>query len=230
MKTCPVCLIEKPLTDFYPRKGRRDGVQWECKVCCAVRDAAYRKANPERVRAYTATWCKANPERMKATQAAWNAANPGRRAATTAAWAKANPERGKARSAAWNVANPERRDANNAAYRKNNPERINAAVAAWAKANPDRRCINEHNRRAMKRASGGKLSPDLAAKLFKQQKGKCPCCGKPLGKDYHLDHIMPLALGGANVDSNIQLLRAKCNRQKHTTHPIDFMQSRGFLL
>jgi 5-methylcytosine-specific restriction endonuclease McrA len=45
-----------------------------------------------------------------------------------------------------------------------------------------------------------------------------------------MDHIIPLALGGANTDDNIQLLRATCNLQKHTKHPIDFMQQRGYLL
>lgn len=73
-------------------------------------------------------------------------------------------------------------------------------------------------------------SKGLAERLFRLQRGKCACCKKPLGSDYHLDHIMPLALGGVNEDSNIQLLRAKCNMQKHTVHPVEFMQQRGFLL
>jgi 5-methylcytosine-specific restriction endonuclease McrA len=79
-------------------------------------------------------------------------------------------------------------------------------------------------------ASGGKLSPDLAERLYELQGGKCACCGKPLGEKYHLDHIMPLALGGANTDDNMQLLTARCNIQKSAKHPIDFMQERGFLL
>lgn len=86
------------------------------------------------------------------------------------------------------------------------------------------------NRRSRKLANGGVLSVGLAAKLFKLQKGKCACCKKPLGSAYHMDHIMPLALGGSNADDNMQLLRARCNQQKSAKHPIDFMQQRGFLL
>lgn len=74
------------------------------------------------------------------------------------------------------------------------------------------------------------MSSGLAIRLYKLQRGKCACCGLPLGDDYHLDHIMPLALGGTNTDDNIQLLRAKCNMQKSAKHPVDFMQQRGFLL
>ena len=90
--------------------------------------------------------------------------------------------------------------------------------------------INEHNRRAKKRDDGGKLSVGLTEKLFKLQGGKCACCRKSLGKDYHLDHIMPIALGGVNEDWNMQLLTQFCNLQKHAAHPVDFMQSRGLLL
>lgn len=49
-------------------------------------------------------------------------------------------------------------------------------------------------------------------------------------KTCHLDHIVPVAMGGPNIDENIQLLRQRCNNQKHSKHPVDFMQQRGFLL
>ena len=41
---------------------------------------------------------------------------------------------------------------------------------------------------------------------------------------------MPIALGGKNVDDNVQLLCAACNLSKQAKHPVDFMQQRGFLL
>lgn len=133
-------------------------------------------------------------------------------------------------SAAYIAANREKCRAASAAYRAANPDKVRAAKAAYAAANPDKRCICAHNRRAKERANGGKLSPDLSAKLFKLQKGKCACCGLSLGDNFHLDHIMPIALGGVNEDWNIQLLRSHCNNQKYTKHPVDFMQMRGFLL
>lgn len=47
---------------------------------------------------------------------------------------------------------------------------------------------------------------------------------------YPVELFIPLWMGGANTDENMQLLRAVCNMQKSAKHPIDFMQSRGFLL
>ncbi len=116
-----------------------------------------------------------------------------------------------------------------ARWQRENPGKANAKSAKWRIAHPEIRRTYHQNRRARKRASGGVISPDLAERLFKLQRGKCACCKQPLGNDYHLDHIMPLALGGTNTDDNIQLLRAKCNLQKSAKHPIDYMRENGFL-
>ena len=46
--------------------------------------------------------------------------------------------------------------------------------------------------------------------------GVCMKCGvKLLKKDFHVDHIIPLALGGSEWDlSNLELSCAKCNLSK----------------
>lgn len=155
---------------------------------------------------------------------------PCRRAAA-AKWAAANPKRARENVANWRIANPEKSRAANAAWDAANPEKMRASNAKWKAANLEKFRIYCQNYRARKVATGGTLSPGLADRLFRLQKGKCACgCKQPLGDDYHLDHRMPLALGGPNEDGNIQLLRAVCNKHKHAKHPVDFMQQRGFLL
>lgn len=150
--------------------------------------------------------------------------------AGTAAWRIANPEKLKIANAAWFAANPDRGKKYGAKWYAANYEMRKVSQAAWNAANPEARRIYVQNRRARKKEKGGTLSIGLSEKLFKLQKGKCPCCNQPLGTNFHLDHILPLALGGLNIDDNIQLLRQRCNSQKHAKHPIDFMQQRGFLL
>jgi hypothetical protein len=146
-----------------------------------------------------------------------------------AAWHASNREQQNAYSAEWKASNPERHAAHAVKYRAKNPEKASDCVSKWIAANPEARRIYKHNRRA--RETGGKLSTGLSDRLFKLQRGKCACgCKHPLGDDYHLDHRMPLALGGTNTDDNMQLLTATCNLQKSAKHPIDFMQQRGFLL
>jgi len=175
-------------------------------------------------------WCMANPEKVKATTKAWRIANPEKRKAITRAWYIANPEKVKARSRAWHIANPAKAKASSRAWYMANPEKAKAAVKAWRIAYPEKGRIYEQNRRARKLFNGGTLSKDLSERLFKQQKGKCACCYEPLGNNFHLDHIMPLSLGGKNEDWNIQLLRTGCNLKKNAKHPITYMQEKGFLL
>lgn len=150
--------------------------------------------------------------------------------ASRAKWYAANTEKAKAYDAKLYTDNPEKKKAVSAKWRADNPEKLKAYSAKYSASNSEIRRIHCHNYRARKRTNGGKLSRRLAERLYKFQRGKCACCGQPLGDDYHLDHIMPLALGGSNTDDNIQLLRQQCNNQKRAKHPIDFMQSRGFLL
>ena len=141
-----------------------------------------------------------------------------------------NPARTRASKAKYYADNGGRMRAASAKYYADNVGKLRASGAAWYAANREKSRIYKQNRRVKKKEVGGNLSPDLAAKLFKLQKGKCVCCGLPLGNDYHLDHIMPLKLGGTNTDDNMQLLRATCNMQKQAKHPVDFMQQRGFLI
>lgn len=216
MKTCTKCSESKPVTAYSKHAGRSDGLDSRCKACANIVSAAWRAANPEKAKANSAAWAASNPKKVGASNAKWRNANPEKSKAINAAWAAANHERRKATAAQWAAANP---------------EKARASTDKWQKAHPEALRINNHNRRARKQAAGGTLSKGLAGRLFTLQRGKCACgCGQQLGADYHLDHRMPLALGGTNTDDNMQLLRSTCNLQKHAKHPVDFMQSRGFLI
>ena len=86
--------------------------------------------------------------------------------------------------------------------------------------------LNMHNYRARK-SGRGQLSRGLFGELFIAQKSVCGCgCGRPLGPESHMDHWLPLVLGGLNVDSNIRLLTPFCNLSKGGKHPDSFIMSR----
>lgn len=127
----------------------------------------------------------------------------------------ADPELARVKKAEWRAANPERQLEIHRRYRQNNLEVCRQ---------------RENAKRAMRLAAPGRLSVGIRKKLFTLQKGRCACCGDELGDDYHLDHIHPLASGGSNTDDNVQLLRRRCNQAKGKKHPVEFMQSKGYLL
>lgn len=172
----------------------------ECKICAKVRDKNYKTLNADKVKEKYRKWRLQNKEWLKETE---------RRR-----WKNKSKDL-KEKVVEW---------------RHNNPDKVRSAAISWRGRNQAAVTIHHANRRARKKAYDGQLSKGLAEKLLKLQRGKCACCGKALGDNYHLDHIIPLALGGTNTDDNIQLLLQRCNSQKHAKHPIDFMQSRGFLL
>lgn len=213
----------------------------QCKACQKARNAAYYAMNADTGRARSAAYRKSNPDAVRLAQASWQSRNKEK----LAEYKKANSHKCRAYSAAWYAKNSDAARAKTAKYRQDHPEKAKASCAKWRAANRDKlkaisRAWVENNRdkrrnaeklrRARKRAGGGKLSPDLIPRLMKLQRGKCACCRASLDDGSHLDHVIALALGGPNVDSNMQLLCGPCNMSKGAKHPVDFMQSRGFLL
>lgn len=219
-KLCRICLVEKPLDAFRKYSRSKDGRSSCCAGCFKKKDAAYRAANPERI---------------KSIRDKWNSANPGRQQIYNKAWYAANTDISKRRSAGWYAKNTERAKRSLALYRFANRVKVSEAIKKSRERKPEKYAeihrISIQNRRARQKQAIGKLSVGIAERLFALQRGKCACgCGLPLGISYHRDHIMPLALGGTNTDDNIQLLRAKCNMRKHAKHPVEFMQQNGFLI
>jgi hypothetical protein len=89
-----------------------------CSICAANSAIAWKKANPERMRARSAEWIRRNPEKYKELKAAW---------------AKAHPEHQAKRARNWFLKNREKADAASLAWRKNNPGK-HAAYAARCRA------------------------------------------------------------------------------------------------
>lgn len=229
-KKCTKCGEGKPLGEFSAlATNKKDGRAWNCKVCAAKINAQWRADNKEKIKLDKVAYEAKNRESINARHQAWRKANTEHVEAWDAEYRALHREDARVNSVAWRSENVERSRATVKAWRAANPENVKKILNEWKTANPDAKRIYNQNREALKRA-GGKLSKGIVEILFKRQHGKCVCCGEKLGKDYQLDHIMPIALGGANINSNVQLLRKRCNQQKNKKHPIEFMQGRGFLL
>lgn len=219
-KYCGVCKTD---TEHYETGG--------CVVCKRKSASAWRINNRERKAIRNKVWAENNREKARASSKKTREENKDKYLEKEAAYRAANKEKIANRAKEKRLSDIENARKKDAKKYAANPAKALSASNKWRRNNPEKSRAIWHNRRARKIEAGGDLSKGLAERLFKLQRGKCACgCGQPLGDDYHLDHRMPLALGGSNTDDNIQLLTATCNLKKGAKHPVEFMQSRGFLL
>lgn len=134
----------------------------------------------------------------------------------------------------WKKSNPEKRLENNRKWARENPEKVAEARKRWKRENPEKAAAQQlamtHLRRARKMAVGGKHTRQEIAALKQRQRFKCACCGDSIKTKSHIDHIVPIALGGTNDILNIQILCPTCNTKKGKKHPIDWAQENGRLL
>lgn len=184
--------------------------------------------NANKRRAYAKAHRQMYLEKVSESEKKYRLSHPEKCAESTKAWRLANADKVAKQAKERRMRNSEHIAKVTAAYWDARPGLRTELSARYRANNPD--VVRRMNSARRSKNKSGKLTAGITARLLVKQKGKCPCCSLPLGDNYHLDHIMPLALGGSNTDDNVQLLRAICNNQKHAKHPIDFMQSRGFLL
>lgn len=130
-------------------------------------------------------------------------------------------------SLAYRKANKERIADSQRIWITNNKERRAESKRVWRMANPERVQNGGNKRRGN---IVGEITPGWIPKLLELQRWTCIVCNKDLRLGYHIDHIEPIVRGGENSDYNLQALCPKCNLEKSDKDPIDFMQSRGFLL
>jgi 5-methylcytosine-specific restriction endonuclease McrA len=122
-----------------------------------------------------------------------------------------------------------------------NPETVKTKQKEWYAANKDRareykrwhmiarkdwHVAYAHTKRARKKQGVGKLSDGIVQVLMTEQDHKCPYCLVDLRiSGHHIDHYVPLALGGPNQDDNVQLTCPTCNARKGAKHPSEFLNN-----
>lgn len=202
-KRCSGCGESLPIEQYGKNAAMKDGRQIHCKPCRADIQRAYRARNPDKAREIT-----------RQTMRRRRQADPDADREYMRNWREQNPELVKASKRAWEAANRDR-------------IRIYASEAnrRWKRANPDKVKAEDLRRRALK-ASASVGLVDLAA-LWESQGGVCGICDLPIDRDLawpdprsaSVDHIMPLARGGAHAQFNLQWVHLTENLSKGARLP-----------
>lgn len=113
-------------------------------------------------------------------------------------------------------------------YSNKNREKVASRVKQWRENNRESRVASEAKRRARKRMAAGSFDRDDVLGLIEKQDRRCVYCRSDITAGYHVDHVMPLALGGSNDLSNLQVLCPTCNLSKGALHPAEYEIRIGF--
>ena len=92
----------------------------------------------------------------------------------------------------------------------------------WFTKQHEQRQEYSHRRKLRESAGGSKASTEEIQHQYDIQMGRCFYCGCELGNNYHVDHYMPLSLGGSNSADNIRIACPSCNLRKGGKHPAAF--------
>ena len=198
-----------------------------------ARKKSYYAAHYEEINAQAKEWHAAHPEKTKAARKKWAAAHPEKQKACDKSWRAANIDKFNATRRAWYAAHPEKGRTSSKVYRAANPEKVKALSKAYLAEHPEKYREYANKRRARKLDQLGSVTPGVGRVLLEKQRNRCaaPHCRKQLRDrtTWHIDHIMPLVLGGLHDDANLQLLCAHCNVSKHAKHPDDWLKQHGEL-
>jgi len=102
-------------------------------------------------------------------------------------------------------------------YYIKNSDKVKARVATYRLANYDKARATSDRVQARRRArmTGGTFENIDRNLVFKRDGGRCHLCGKRVEKAWHLDHIIPIALGGAHEYRNVAVACVHCNLSKN---------------
>lgn len=153
-------------------------------------------------RAAKAARYRANRERLLADMAERHAANPEKKRNAARTWAALHPEEVRLRVRMWQLANPDK-------VRE-------YARTTQARYPAKRREITRRRRARLRSASSLPFTVEqleLRLSMF----GGCWICG---GAKQAVDHVKPLAKGGAHILANLRPICVPCNSRKADRWPI----------
>lgn len=142
--------------------------------------------------------------------------------AMTSRWKKQNKTRNNDINTQWRKKNKSKVAASKRKYEQRHPDyvaRKYKTIRDWKRRNP-MRVQRWNNRRRSRKAFGVPqrwVKSDCPDNL-------CYWCGNEISEQTrHVDHIMPISLGGQAVDSNEVWTCKPCNLRKHKRHPLTWL-------
>jgi 5-methylcytosine-specific restriction endonuclease McrA len=163
------------------------------------KQARWRAANPEKVRAKDAKYRNKNRKKISESNRKWNAAHPTKLKEAHIKWETNHPEDAKESRRKWRYANP---------------DKVAGYVWKWQLKNPTNNRERAQKRYALLQgATIGEVDFDF---IWNRDGGICYLCNLPINPtNVHFDHVIPLSRNGSHSSDNLRPTHPRCNLIKH---------------
>lgn len=196
MKRCKVCGEVKSLDDFPAAKHASDGRRALCKPCYCLRVKAETARNREAINARRRAVYTARIEEMRERD-------------RLRRLRQRDIIRERKRLA--HLKNPEPMRTRALQWRREHLEEARRKAREYQKSNPGPQWARNATRRARVRNAPVVEKVDRQA-IIERDRSLCGVCGQVVApKDIHLDHIVPLYLGGTHTADNLRVTHRLCN-------------------
>lgn len=122
---------------------------------------------------------------------------------------------------------PERHSKRDKFHYNKNRDKYSEFSRNWRLKNPEENRLKQNRYKSRKINADGEHTINDVMLILNNQGWNCVYCCADLHMGYHVDHIMPLALGGSNWPNNLQCLCPTCNMRKSDKHPDDWHKEIG---
>lgn len=213
----------KPCKHGHYQRSTATGACRDCKIAFHARNAE--KIN-EKKREYIAK----NKEKKRAADKAYYEANKEKISQYGERYRKENRERILAQKRKYHFSKREFHVQRSREYYKANFDVLSQRKREYNAKNKDLVRQWSRNSKARRKGADGFHTKDDIQRILESQKNKCANCMCDVSGGYHVDHIMPIILGGTNWPENLQILCPTCNLRKNAKDPLDWAQENGRLL
>ena len=209
-KTCTICGVEKPVIDFTVNKALKSGLSSFCKICASKRRKSYHTTNKDQINKRK----KENRKKYRDKELAYNKSyyqkTREKRLEYAADYRKKTVEKISQYRKQYEATHKKENKERHRKYTKNNPEKVRKIKDDYRKNNPE--AVQKHHmiRRARKAQNG--VFEVSKKEIHNLMNSPCVACGST--ERITIDHIIPIARGGAHSIGNLQPLCKSCNSSK----------------
>lgn len=207
-KICSKCKRKLAVECFHKHKGKKDGLEAQCKEC----RKQYYVTHEKQMNEYGRQRYESNRESILERSKQWYITHQVQANERSKQYYKTHREQSREQNKRWVKANPEKTKESKKKYNETHQEQNREQSKQYQINNPEKMILREQRRRSMKLSLPAIFTVKEWADTKEYFNNCCAYCGKE--KSLTQDHFYPLSKGGEYARINIVPACRNCNSSK----------------